>query len=330
VNTLENYKNIQATASAANVGTVELPAPALPPETQKVPNGSAQSPMPTRRSRKSLVVAAFVFVVIMGLIAYRRSSKPKLPEQPNSQTVARQATPPPTPPAAPPSPTTDQSTIEKPAQPSEVVQKRPAVEGKTTATMTVNTNPPTATFLVDGKSTGMRTPAQLQLTRGEHQVSVRMEGFQPSSAKFQVKGGEELQFAPDLNVQVPGIPNIRIPKVDIPAIDVEKLTSLQKDKQLRSSEFWQQWAKGTEASVRGGANSADLGILVHTKPTGANISINGNDTGNQSPAILPENPGTYRVRVLLDGYEPVEREVKVEPGRPAMVNITLKPIGKQP
>jgi hypothetical protein len=33
----------------------------------------------------------------------------------------------------------------------------------------------------------------------------------------------------------------------------------------------------------------------------------------------------------LDGYEPVEREVKVEPGRPAMVNITLKPsrTGKQ-
>ncbi len=61
------------------------------------------------------------------------------------------------------------------------------------------------------------------------------------------------------------------------------------------------------------------------KPSGANISINDNDTGKQSPAILPEKAGTYHVRVQLDGYEPVEREVKVEPGRPAMVNITLKP-----
>jgi len=26
----------------------------------------------------------------------------------------------------------------------------------------------------------------------------------------------------------------------------------------------------------------------------------------------------------LEGYEPAERDVKVEPGRPTMVNITLK------
>jgi serine/threonine protein kinase len=326
VNALENYKNIQADHSRTNAGTLELPASS--PQTQVLANATSTA-TPPRRSGKSLIVVSLVLMVIVGLIAYRRFNKPKAPESPNqqpettAQTVPRQAVHPPTPPAAPSSPI-DQSAVEKPPQPS-------ATGSKSTATMTVKSNPPTATIFVDGKSTGMRTPAQLQLTRGDHLVSVRMEGFQPSSARFLVKGGEELQFAPDLSVQVPGMPNIKIPKVDIPSIDIEKLTKLQNEKELRSPEFWQQWAKGAQESVTGGANSSDLGILVRTKPAGAHISIDGNDTGKQSPAIVPENPGSYHLRVQLDGYEPAEREVKVEAGHPAMVNITLKPnsAGKQ-
>ena len=303
VNALENYKNIQADQSRTNAGTVELPAPALTMEALKVAKETPEL-TPPRRSMKLLAVAVFVLVAIIGLIAYGRRGKPQPTEEASRQTTSSVS--PPTPPAAPPSPATGQLAMEKPRPPS-------AIGNKTTATLTVNSNPPTATIFVDGKSTGMRAQAQLQLTRGEHVVSVRMDGFQPSSATFQVKGGEELQFSPDLKVQVPGMPNIKIPKVDVPGIDVEKLTGLQKEKQLRSSEFWQQWAKGTEASVTGGANSSDLGILVSTKPSGAHISINGSDTGQQSPAIVKESPGTYHLRVHLEGYEPAERDVKSNP-----------------
>lgn len=192
--------------------------------------------------------------------------------------------------------------------------------------MTVNSNPPTAAILVDGKATGMKTPAQLQLSRGEHVISVQMQGFQPSSAKFKVKGGEELEFSPQLNVQIPGVPNLNIPKVEIPNIDVQKLTELQKQKQVRSPEFWQKWAKAAQAAAEGGAAAADIGIMVRTKPDGAHIWIDGHDTGQTSPAILPQKPGTYHLRVQLEGYEPAEREVKVEAQKPAMVNIPLKPV----
>jgi hypothetical protein len=183
---------------------------------------------------------------------------------------------------------------------------------------------------VDGKSTGMPTPAQLQLPRGEHVVTVEMDGFKPSSAKFRVKGGEELEFSPTLSVQLPGMPSIKIPDISVPGVDVEKLTGLEKQKQLRSSEFWQQWAKALEQRNQGGASASDLSILVHTRPGGASIWVDGEDAGKQSPAIIPEKPGTYKVRVQLDGYEPVEREVKVESGRPAIVNVTLKPTNGKP
>jgi hypothetical protein len=267
----------------------------------------------------------FGFLSIIGLIVYKRFEQPKPAEQVNTKAENKAPVSTPVPPTAPSPEKPNQSETAKPAQPGEVVQKQPAVAGKTTATLTVKSYPPTATISVDGKSTGMPTPAQLQLTRGEHVVTVEMDGFKPASAKFRVKGGEELEFSPSLSVQAPGMPNIQIPHVNVPGIDVEKLTGLQKQKQLRSSEFWQQWAKALEQRTQGGASAGDLSILIHTKPAGANIWINGNNTGQQSPAILSEKPGSYHVRVQLDGYEPVEREVKVEPGRTGLVNVTLKP-----
>jgi hypothetical protein len=269
-------------------------------------------------------VIAFVVLAVIGLIAYGRFGKRGTSETTKIQTETKAAVTPPPPPTSP-TPATERVSSPQPSQPAAVVQKQPSVEGKDTAKLTVNNNPPTAAVFVDGKSTGMKTPSQLQLPRGEHLVSVQMEGFKPSAAKFRVKGGEELEFSPELTVNVPGMPNIKIPKVEIPNVDVQKLAALQKQKEIRSSEFWQQWAKAAEASARGGALGADLGILVRTRPDGAHIWIDGNDTGQTSPAIVPKQPGTYKLRVQLDGFEPVEKEVKVEAGKPAMVNIPLKP-----
>jgi serine/threonine protein kinase len=325
VNALENYKTIRATQLNATAGTTELPAPVLRADTQQISRAAEPgTPAKTGRGKRLWLLSAFVLLAIVGLIAYSRYNKPKAAEQTGTQSEAKPIVLPPVPPPAPATQQLDNAAPAKPPKAGEIVQKQGSVEGKNTATISVNSNPPTATIFLDGKSTNMRTPAQLQLTRGDHVIAVRMQGFQPSSAKFHVRGGEELEFAPDLSVDLPGMGNFQIPKVDIPKIDIEKMTGLQKQKELRSSEFWQQWAKGAQASVTGGGSATEPGILVRTKPGGAHISIDGNDTGQRSPAIIPEKPGTYHVRVQLDGYEPAEREVKAEPGRPAMVNISLK------
>ena len=318
VDALDNYKRIATTGVSVPPVTVATEAP-LQQATQ-LANVQVTSP---RRSRKSWVIA-FVVLAVIGLIAYGRFGKRGTSETANIQSETKAAVTPPPPPTSP-TPASERVSSPQPSQPAAVVQKQPSVEGKATAKLTVNSNPPTAAVFVDGKSTGMKTPSQLQLPRGEHLVSVQMEGFKPSAAKFRVKGGEELEFSPELTVNVPGMPNIKIPKVEIPNVDVQKLAALQKQKEIRSSEFWQQWAKAAEASARGGALGTDLGILVRTRPDGAHIWIDGNDTGQTSPAIVPKQPGTYKLRVQLDGFEPVEKEVKVEAGKPAMVNIPLKP-----
>jgi len=323
VDALLNYQSVQESQTQSVVATVQ--AAVTIPETRRIAP-ERPAPLTQRRSGKRLLVAV-VLLAVIGLIAYGRYGKRSPAEGANRQSEQRTAVTPPAPPSSP-SAVTDKPSNVKPSQPVTVVQKQPSMEGKSTATLTVNSNPPTATISLDGKPTGMKTPAQVQLSRGEHTVSVQMQGFQPSSAKFRVNGGEELEFSPDLSVNVPGMPNIKIPKVEIPDVDMQKLAAMQKQKQIRSSEFWQQWARAAEASARGGASGTDLGIMVRTRPDGAHIWINGNDTGQTSPAIVPEQPGTYKLRVQMDGFEPVEREVKVEPGKPAMVNAPLKPIQK--
>lgn len=319
VHALENY-NAQSTADVR-----ALPGPASVQVPEALEGGSAASektrPVVFSRAKTLLKVVA---LLVLAVAAWEiiRTSKPRIAERSNPQSETKSPPPPPAPVSSSTMPAEQKKTT------SQVVQKQPSVEGKSTATLTVNSNPPTAIISVDGKPTGMKTPAQVQLPRGEHVIAVQMQGFQPSSAKFRVKGGEELEFSPDLAVQMPGVPNIKIPQVELPEIDVQKLAALQKQKQVRSSEFWQQWAKAAELNAKGGASGTDFGILVRTRPDGAHIWIDGNDTGQTSPAILPGKPGTYKLRVQMEGFEPAETQVKVESGRPAMVNIPLKPVQK--
>ncbi|MGZ4814121.1 MAG: serine/threonine-protein kinase [Terriglobales bacterium] len=320
---LDNYKKFEP-ASASTTATVNAPtAPVRVPSEPTAPAPSEQPPATKSRSIRKLPIVA-ICIVIATFVWLLASQRNKGTDQANHVQQV-QAPPPPTTPNTAPSPENSaQAEHATSAHPAEVIEKQPSTPGVGTATMAVNSNPPTATIFLDNKSTGLHTPAQLQLPRGEHTVSVRMAGFQPSSAKFRVKGGEDLEFSPQLTVELPSVPGVSIPAVKIPDMDMQKLEQLRQNK-MRSTEFWQQWAKAAELSAERGGSAQNLSLLVNTKPAGAHIWVDGNDTGKTSPAIIPEKPGTYHVRVQLDGYQPVERDVKVKPGHPGMVNIPLKP-----
>jgi serine/threonine-protein kinase len=329
VGALENYKSVDATirnATAETVsyrpGTVVDPAP-----TQLVapPTGTLQPAPPAEKKRGHGTRWAIAGIAIgLAFIVYGRFNKSNHPEPANNQATTTsplpvtQAPAPPVPPSPGESTNVGHPEAEQKSSTAPVVQKRAADTSKSTATMKVNSNIPGASILLDGTPTNKTTPAEIKIPRGEHSVTVRLEGFHPATAKFKVKGGEEFEFSPELNVITGVVPNISIPK-----IDVGKLTE-QQNKQLRSAEFWQKWSQGIAASTGGGVGPAELSIMVHTTPNGAHILLNGNDTGQVSPAIIPISPGTYRVSAQLEGYEPADKETTVKPGHPAMVNLHLK------
>src|SRR5262249_25437205 len=66
------------------------------------------------------------------------------------------------------------------------------------STLTVSSDPPGATILVDGQETGKLTPAKISVERGDHKITVRKAGFADATASTSVAEGENFDFAPKL------------------------------------------------------------------------------------------------------------------------------------
>jgi len=72
-------------------------------------------------------------------------------------------------------------------------------------------------------------------------------------------------------------------------------------------------------------------LIVEGEPAGAIVAVDGTDLGNV-PFSVAVSPGTHRVAVRLDGFEPHTSEVIVpeDPGREARVDVRLQRRGIAP
>jgi serine/threonine-protein kinase len=330
---LENYQRASVQTGVLDTPTTEMPrfsspgvsSPATPPpQPQVTPGSAAQAPAVRMRAavgrlfadrtrRRRIVAVMFIGLAWVWSQYGHRSAKHDQTEHSQPETIASRPAAPPTPPG------TDSTSDEQATTPVSndepvVVKRESASSSAQTALLKVGSNPPAAEVYVDGKDTGKTTPNELQLARGQHSVSVRMAGFQPASATFRVKGGEEIEYAPQLSVVMP---NINIPNVAMP--DLSKLQDLSKAAQ---GQYWQKWLQTQTGN--------EPRLVLNSQPPGAQVFIDGKDSGKRTPAIIPVDPGTYKVRFELDGFEPAEREMTVSRHKPASANPVLKPSNPQP
>jgi hypothetical protein len=175
----------------------------------------------------------------------------------------------------------------------------------------VESEPPKASILLDGKPIGKTTPADLEIPPGQHTIAVRMEGFRTAIASFNVKGGEQLHYSPNLEVMVP---NVNIPGLDLSAL--EHLGDLGPKEAQEQARFWQRYAQQ--------AKSDYPKLLVNSQPRGARIIVDGKDSGQLTPAVIPTTTGKHHVRLELEDYAPYESDVTVAPHKPGAVNATLQ------
>ena len=208
----------------------------------------------------------------------------------------------PTPPAAP-------NTSAPNAAPAVVTRREGATDDRAHASLKIASDPPTAEVLLDGKSTGKRTPADLQLPKGKHTVTVQMEGFIPATATFRVKGGEEMEYSPHLTVNTG---NIKVPNITLP--DLSGLEGLSKAAQTNA---WRQWAEAQKGNAKQ--------LVINSSPPGAKVLVDGKDTGKETPATIPIKPGTYHVRVEMDDFIPQEKDLTVGEHKPGVAHFRLKP-----
>ena len=306
---------IDMTVSATAIPSAPVAAPPKQGELSRKP--SAQCSSRTKIFRR--VAAAIVILGVAGwtlshLVMRERGNATTSNTPPGVQTAPSSSDQP------------DEETSTTPEPPvtghptasSGLVTRQPAKSDHNTATLKLDSDPPTAAIFLDGKDTGKKTPSELQLSKGQHSVSVQMTGFQPSSVQFRVKGGEELEFSPKLSVTMP---NIKVPDVSgmqVPGIpDVGKMIQQQQDQ----AKYWQEWNK--QYSQSGGM------VMVRCLPNESHILLDGSDTGKTGSAMIPEVPGTHTVRCEMPGYVPQEKQVEVTGKKPGMANLTLDPIGQQ-
>src|SRR5580765_775397 len=157
------------------------------------------------------------------------------------------------------------------------------------STIVVTSNPQGANVWVDGKDSGMATPAQLTVEKGFHKVTVRKTGFKDASTEETVAEGQTMSFSPVL-------------------LSVNPQSEDGKSPTLLRRLF------GTDTIPEGKG-------LVHirTNPDGAAIIVDGKPAPKKTNARWPADPGVYSIVLQMSGYKPVHRNIRVQKGK--VVNI---------
>jgi serine/threonine-protein kinase len=162
------------------------------------------------------------------------------------------------------------------------------------STLVVTSNPQGANVWVDGKDSGMTTPAQLTVEKGLHRVTVKKAGFRDASADETFSEGQTQSFSPLLL------------SVNQPQEDGKNPNFLRR-------------ILGTDTVPDGKG-------LVHirTNPEGASIVIDGKAAPKKTNARWPADPGVYSIVLQMDGYKSIHRNIRVQKGKVVNVDEILE------
>jgi len=149
----------------------------------------------------------------------------------------------------------------------------------------LESDPPGAAIVVDGRPTNRFTPTKLGLPPGEHVVRFLLEGYKDEVSPVLVTEGQSVSLSPKL----------------VPA----KASKLKR--------------------LFGGGSPEDVGTLdVTTHPDGAYVTLNNAAIPQTTPAKVNVKPGTYELAIILPGYKTVHRSVHVERGKTLGVDEVLE------
>jgi len=170
------------------------------------------------------------------------------------------------------------------------VQLNPAV-----SKLEVSSTPQGANIAVDGKDTGMITPAQIVLEKGAHTVVVSKPGFKDVSATETLAEGQRWTFTPVL---------------------LQPTTNMR---QTNRPGFWKK-ILGNQEPIPEGKGM----VHIHTIPEGATIQVGDQIAPRKTNVMWPVDPGIYDIVLKMDGYKPVHRTIRVQRGRPVFVEEVME------
>lgn len=162
------------------------------------------------------------------------------------------------------------------------------------ALVVVNSNPPGAEIVLDGKPTGRVTPAQFAVEKGAHTLLLRKQGYLEESTSADLGPGQNFQFGPGLRALG----------------NADEIRTVGKFKKLFGG---------------GGDNVAGMGtVSIKTQPKGAQVAVNRKLLDKASPAEFMVGPGNYIIDITSTGFKPIHKVVTVEKGGKVAIDEILE------
>jgi len=159
----------------------------------------------------------------------------------------------------------------------------------------VNSTPPGAAVMLDGKPSGRVTPAQFAVEKGSHTILLRKPGYLDETVTADLGPAQNFQYSPVLRALG----------------NAEDMRTVGKFNKL----FGQ----------HGGDSTAGMGaISIHTQPKGAQVAINQRVLDKISPVDVMLGPGNYIVDITLTGFKPIHKVVNVDKGGKSAIDEILE------
>ncbi|HEV3042008.1 MAG TPA: serine/threonine-protein kinase [Candidatus Angelobacter sp.] len=175
-----------------------------------------------------------------------------------------------------------------------VAGNRVSMDVKLTASqgfLTVNSDPPGANILINGKDTGKISPAEFALDPAAQSIVVHKEGYLDAQTEVKLAAGQTVSYAPVLR-EAGRTDNIKP-------------------------------IGGFSKVFGGGAAHGTARVELKSHPEGAQIFINGTLNSKTTPVTLQFGPGNYDVRLQKEGYQPVTRSFAVNGDEKMKIEETL-------
>jgi serine/threonine-protein kinase len=161
------------------------------------------------------------------------------------------------------------------------------------AQVSIASDPPGASIILDGKDTGRVTPTQLAVEKpGSHTLLVRKQGYLDETTTANLQSGQTFHYAPALHA---------LGQTD----EIKTVSKFKK--------------------VFGGGDVSNMGtVSIKTNPKGAQIAVNRRVVDKGSPVEFYLNPGNYMVDITFSGYKDIHRVVNVDKGGKVVIDETLE------
>ena len=220
-----------------------------------------------------------------------------------------------------------------------------------TGSITIESNPPEATILLDGKNVCTSPDTITQVAIGIHEIEVNKEGYAEWKKKLNVKKGKDVSLSAVLqpitgSACVESEPTGAVIFVD--GKDVGKtpkvITGISPGKheveiRLEGYDSCLQVMKiknGKETLFSTTLQRKKGSLMIISNPSNAVIYIQGKKSGKTPCTITELNPGNYTVDLVLDNYQTWSEKAVIVPGekinikavlqeKPGSINIKSKP-----